>query len=569
MVSGMNGAQALVAVLKAQQTEVVFGLCGHTNVAVLAELERSPIRFVPVLHEQIASHAADAYARRKGLPGVVLTHLGPGLTNVVTGVANAALDAVPLVVLTGNVQSYFFGRHAHMETLLKEDADQASCLEPWVKRTWRVVSPDGLIPALEAAFRTSLAGRPGPVLVDIAMDVFSSAVPTGPVEPKLSLPQAPGLEPRVAAAMAAVLRDASKPVIVAGSGVNQSNGGEALLRLAELLAAPVAYSLLGKGSVPDDHPLIVGMTGFWGRPEANSATREADVVLAVGTSFSELDTSSWRPGITYQIPPTRLLHIHQDSSEIGRSYRPELSAVAESRAALTAIAEALGPGTGRKVQLSPQLQQLRQSFDEDLREAQTSDSMPIRPERVLADLRKVLPRGGILVGDTGWNKNGVGQQFPMYEPRTLLVPGGYATMGFGPSAAIGAVLAEPHRQVVALVGDGAFLTNLSVVATAVQLGIPVVWGVMNNGTYATISGMSKRHFNTDYGATFDAGKLDYPAFARSVGAQGVRIEKAADLVGTFTDALDSGRPTVIDIPCTTDAVPTTGVWDINDLFGRG
>ncbi len=564
----LSGAAALVKVLEAHGVEHVFGLCGHTNIAILAELEKSPIRFVGVHHEQMASHAADGLARRTGRPAVVLTHVGPGLTNAITGIANAALDAIPMVVVSGNIQSYFHGRHAHMETLLRADADQASALEPWCKRIWRVDRPEALVPAARAAFRTAMTGRRGPVLIDVAMDVLSDPVPETTIAPPAPLPEPPGLHAEMAERIAEMLRAAERPVIYAGGGVNQSGGSEALARVAEALGAPVAYSMMGKGAISDRHPLVVGMPGFWGRPEANAACREADVLLAVGTSFSELDTSSWRPGVSFSIPPTRLIHIHHDASEIGRSYPPALSAVADSRLALEAIAAAVGSGKRRRVELPAHLRRLRDAFEEQLSEARSSEQVPMRPERVLADLRTALPEDGVLVGDTGWNKNGVGQQFPLYCPRTLLVPGGYATMGFGPAAVLGAVLAGAPNQVVALVGDGAFLTNLSVVATAVEEKLPVVWGVMNNGTYATISGLSRRHFASEYGTTFDASRLDYAGIARAVGADGVRVERASDLVGIFRDAFAAKRPFVIDIPCTQDAVPTTGIWEINEIFPR-
>jgi acetolactate synthase I/II/III large subunit len=564
----MNGAQALTRFLERQGTRVVWGLCGHTNVAVLAALEQSSIRFVGVHHEQMASHAADGWSRVTGELGVVLTHLGPGLTNALTGVANAALDNVPMLVVSGNVQSYFFGRHAHMESTMHGDADQAESFAPFCKRVWRIDQPAALVPALEAAARTALSGVPGPVLVDVAMDVFSLLVPEEEVRPAEPPAARPGLDPAKMESILGLLEAAERPVVYAGSGVATSNAGAELRRIAERFSAPIAYSLMGKGAVPDSHPLVVGMTGLWGTPAANAACVEADVILAVGTRFAELDTSSWRPGTSFAIPPTKLIHIHVDPLEIGRSYPVEIGAVADSGVALRQLAGSVG-GSGGEIGLSPDLARMRDEFAARVVADRTSDAFPLHPARLIAGAATALGGDGILVGDTGWNKNGVGQQLEFSAPGRFVVPGGYATMGFGPAAALGTALGAPDRRTLALVGDGAFLTNISVVVTAVEEQIPVTWVVMNNGTYATISGMEKRHFGTEYGAGFDSSTLDYAAFARSVGAEGVRIEEPGRIEATIAEALDSGRPTVIDAPCGTDHVPTTGHWDINDLFARG
>lgn len=564
-----TGADALCEFLVRQDVEYVFGLCGHTNVAVLAALERSPIRFVGVHHEQMASHAADGYTRASGKVGVVLTHLGPGLTNALTGVANATLDAVPMVVISGNVQSYFFGRHAHMESTLHADADQADAFRPFCKRVWQVQRPEALVGVLDAAFRVAQSGLPGPVLVDVAMDVFSASVEVPAELDPTPIPSPPGLDDEVAERIADLLQAAERPVLYVGGGV--AAGGpaawEAVRALAEQADAPVAYSLMGKGAMPDDHPLNMGMSGLWGTPAANAACSQADLLVAIGTRFGELDTSSWRDGTTFSIPPTRLVHVHVDPNEIGRSYVPEIGAVADSGLALRSILKAF-EGRSRKVPPVPEYEEQKRTFAAEIETVQAAEQFPLHPARVLAEVNEALPENAIVVGDTGWNKNGIAQQTAIADPGALIVPGGYATMGFGPAAALGTALSDTDRAVVALVGDGAFLTNISVVVTAVEERIPVVWAVMNNGTYATISGMSRRHFASEYGASFDSSAFDYAAFARSVGAAGERVEGVGQLREMLAAAIASRVPFVLDIPCSADAVPVTGIWDINDLFAE-
>jgi acetolactate synthase I/II/III large subunit len=257
--------------------------------------------------------------------------------------------------------------------------------------------------------------------------------------------------------------------------------------------------------------------------------------------------------------------VHLDPSEIGRSYPVEVGAVAHERLALQAILAALADRSGT----APFPQELRAKladFRAEVKAARTKADFPLHPARVIADVATSLPLDAVLVGDTGWNKNGVGQQVTIDRPDRFVSPGGYATMGFGPAAALG--VAAAGIPVVALVGDGAFLANLSVVVTAVEERLPVVWAVMNNGTYATISGMQRHHFGSEYGSSFDSSTLDYSAMARSVGADGARVERADQIPELLQHALASGRPFVLDIPCSRENVPTTGSWDINDLFAQ-
>ena len=249
--------------------EVVFGLCGHTIIALLDALGKSRIRFVSTRHEQIAAHAADGYARASGKPGVLLTHLGPGLTNAATGVANAALDSIPMVVIAGDVQSYFYGRHPHQEVNLHQDADQFQIFRPFCKRVYRVDRAADLPRTLERAFHLSQAGRPGPVLVDVPMDVFSADLPVDAFARVPPVIAKSGLDPATARRIVEALATAERPVLYAGGGVISGQATRELAALADALDVPVAHTLMGKGCLPHDHPLLLGQTGFWGTPIAN------------------------------------------------------------------------------------------------------------------------------------------------------------------------------------------------------------------------------------------------------------------------------------------------------------
>src|SRR5437870_5366936 len=300
--------------------EVIFGLCGHTNIAFLDALGRSRIRFVSTRHEQVAAHAADGYARASGKPGVLLTHLGPGLTNACTGVANAALDSIPMVVIAGDVPSYYHGRHPHQEFNLHQDADQFQIYRPFCKRVYRVDRVDDLPRIMERAFHLSQSGRPGPVLVDVPMDLFSEDLAIDAFQ-QVPTPMArPTIDASVAERIVEALAAAALPILYAGGGVLSARATAELAALAEALEVPVAHTLMGKGCLRDDHPLLLGQTGFWGTPISNDKCRAADLIVAVGTRLAEANSSSWDPRFTFSIPPTRLIHIDADEAEIGRNY---------------------------------------------------------------------------------------------------------------------------------------------------------------------------------------------------------------------------------------------------------
>jgi len=568
-------ASALTEYLERLGVEVIFGLCGHTNIAFLDAIGRSRrLRFITTRHEQVAAHAADGYARASGKVGVVLTHVGPGLTNAVTGVANAALDSIPMVVIAGDVPSYYFGRHPHQEINLHLDADQFEIYRPFCKRIYRVDRPADLPRVVERAFHLAQAGRPGPVLVDVPMDLFSASLPADAFSQMPAPVARPALDAETAQRIVDVLAAAERPVIYAGGGVLAARATRELAALAEALEIPVAHSLMGKGCLREDHPLLLGMTGFWGTPIANETCRRADVILAVGTRLAETNSSSWDPRYTFAIPPTRLIHVDIDVAEIGRNFPTELGVVADAKLALGQLA-ALAQHRPRPARpgLREEIARARQAFAAHWAAQWTSDAYPLRPERILGEVRQAVPEDGFIVTDVGWNKNGVGQQFPITVPGTFITPSGLATMGFGPAAALGVKVAQPGRAVVALIGDGGFSTHLSVVPTAMEAGLAVTFVVMDNLGFGTIAGLEQAHFGWSYGCLFECEgrpyRVDYAAFARACGARGVLVERASDLRPALTAALASDLPTVIQVPMENAPTPTPGYWNINDIYPQG
>ena len=571
-------AEHLVDYLERRDVSHIFGLCGHTVVALLAALEKSPIDFVQVRHEQIASHAADAYARVKGQPSVVLSHLSPGLTNCATGVANAAMDCIPMVVIAGDIPTHYYGKHPHQEVNLHADASQYEIYRPFVKRAWRVDRADLLAEVMEKAFQLASSGQPGPVLVNVPMDIFSEQIDSSTFDRIINNTRhlvKPSIDDTTARQIVETLANAEQPVMYVGGGILLAEAADELAAFVDHMQIPVAHSLMGKGAVSDANPMVLGMTGFWGTELVNQSCLEADYIFAVGTRFKEADCSSWYPGYTFNIPGSKVIHIDIEASEIGRNYPTEIGVVADAKAALSVlnrVAREMYPDGFKQPQLVEKIATFRAAYKASILAMQTSDAFPMMPERILADVRTALPDDAIITTDVGWNKNGVGQQFDILTPGSILTPGGFATMGFGPPGAIGAKIAAPDRVVVSLVGDGGFGQNPAMLATAAARQLGVIWVVMNNNAFGTIAGLQKAHYDSTYGTVFPGQvgeeelQPNYADIANAYGVKGVRIEAAKDLLPALEKAIATCKPTVIDVAMINNPTPTTGHWNILDIY---
>lgn len=572
-------ANLLIRYLEERGVEHVFGLCGHTNIAVLSAMANSKVHFVNVRHEQIAAHAADGYARATGKASVVLTHLSPGLTNAATGVANAALDCIPMVVIAGDVPTHYFGKHPHQEVNLHADASQHEIYRPFVKRAWRVDRPDLFPEIIEKAFILAESGQPGPVLVDVPMDVFSAEIDAALFDRLRHNTKAlrpPSIDEETAATIVRTLGAAKSPLLYVGGGIALARATAELEAFVDHMSIPVAHSLMGKGMLRDDHPFTLGMTGFWGTKFINDKCLGADWVLGLGTRFKEADCSSWYPDYTFNFPPSKLIHIDIEPSEIGRNFATEIGVVADLKQALTMmlkVARDVYPDGLKNPDLAAEIAAYRREFKASNTEMETSDAFPMMPERILADVRAAMPSDAFLTTDVGWNKNGVGQQFPIFTAGTVVTPGGYATMGFGPPAALGVKMAHPDRVVISMVGDGGFGQNPAMLATAVDEGLAVVWVVMNNNAFGTIAGLQKAHYGLTYGTTFpkhgDECLPNYADIAKAYGVEAVRVRAAADFRPALEAAIASGRPAVVEVAMVNNPTPTSGHWNILDIYSPG
>lgn len=571
-------SEQMVNYLQRRGVEYVFGLCGHTVIAFLDALSRSSsVKYVSFRNEQLAAMAADGYARIKKKAGVVMCHLGPGIANTVTGVANASFDSIPMVVIAGDVPRYYFGKHPHQEVNLHADAAQYEILKPIVKRAWRVDDPEAMPEILDKAFRMAESGRPGPVLISVPMDVFSEEVEEDLfARTYLDRHQTikPALAPKAAKAIAQKLVEAKNPVIHAGGGILLAGASKELQDLVEFLDIPVSRTLMGQGCMSDTHPLMLGQTGFWGLEFTHKFTANADVLLGLGTRFAEADSSSWYPGVTFDMRKTEFLQIDIDPTEIGRNYPVSIGAAADLKEALAQIleeAEKLCPEGIKRPELREMIKKNRTLFRESNIAISEDGRFPMTPQRILKDVKETIPENTIIFTDVGWNKNGVAQQFDITLPGTIHHSSGLATMGFGASALLGGKLAAPDKVVITLVGDGGFGINPSSLATAVEQGIAVIWIVMNNSAFGTIAGLEYSNYKTKFGTVFTTpdGKPYSPNWAevaKAYGVDAIRIDSAEAFKPALEQALASNRPFLLDVPMENIGVPTPGCWNINDIY---
>src|SRR5579863_7109489 len=572
-----TGAACIADFLIQQRVPYVFGLCGHGILGLLDGLfdRQHQIQTISVHHESVAAFMADAYFRVTKKPVATYTSCGPGSTNLIVAVAGAFADSSAMLNITGNVPTGQWNRGPFQETGKYFQGDFVNVIRPYVKRSFQPTRPDMLPLALRQAFALMTNGRPGPVNIDVPLNVFVEPVDESASQQDNHWPAAdwtrPAPDPAAVGEVARLLQRASRPVIVAGHGVELSGAEPELLMLAEALRIPVATTPFGKGVIDPRHSLSLGPTGRNGSYMANAACRNADVILALGTRFDDRATSAWLPGFTYSIPPSKLIHVDIDATEIGRNFRPEIGVISDAKLFLQELLAAnRAECTQDRGAWLARIAGWRKRWDAATVPPRTSDAVPIRPERAVAELRKVVPADGIVLADVGIHHNWLVSEYEAWKTRTFLQTWGFASMGFAVAGALGAKLAAPDQPVVALCGDGAFMMNASAVLTAVEYQIPVVWLVWNNFGYCAIRDQQRGYFGNDrelatsftdvHGNLFSA---DYAMMARSMGAAGETVQKPADLAPRLEAAIASGLPTVLDVRIDREVRPlATGSWDL-------
>lgn len=570
-----KGAAYIADFLVQQKVPYIFGVCGHGILGLLDGLfdRRDEIKTISVHHESAAGFMAEAYFRITRKPAATYTSCGPGSANLILAIAAAFADSSAMLNITGNVPTGQWNRGPFQETGRYFQGDFVNVLRPYVKRSFQPTRADMLPLALRQAFALMTNGRPGPVNIDVPLNVFVEPVDENAAQRDKDWPLTehcrPAADPAAVEEALRLLQGAERPVIVVGHGIELSDAEPELLAFAERFRIPVATTPFGKGVFDPRHSLSLGTTGRNGSYPANAACRNADVILALGTRFDDRATSAWLPGFTYNIPPTKLIHVDIDPTEIGRNFQPTLGIVSDARLMLQQLLASPSTTNHHDAWLD-RIAGWRKRWDAATIPPRSSDAVPIRPERAVAELRKAVPEDGIVLCDVGAHHNWLVAEYEAWKPRTFLQTWGFASMGFAVAGSVGAKLAAPDQPVVALCGDGAFMMNSTAVLTAVEYQIPVVWVVWNNFGYGSIRDQQRGYFGkgreiavsfTDpNGNLFSA---DYAMMARSMGADGYTVEKPADLAPQLEAAIRSGRPTVLDVRIDREVRPlATGSWDL-------
>mgnify|MGYP003878111107 CR=1 FL=1 len=536
----MSGAKALIESLKREKVKVIFGIPGGAILPVYDVLYAdSDIKHILMRHEQCAAHAADGYARASGQIGVCMSTSGPGATNLVTGIANAYMDSSPIVAITGQVPRPLIGKDAFQET------DIIGITTPITKCNFQIRSAAEIPKTVKMAFYIASTGRRGPVLIDLPRDVqmeeaeicFDDKVEFRGYKPVYD-PHPLQIERAVE-----LLIQAEKPVIVAGGGVIASNACQELVALAELLLAPVATTLMGKGVIPENHPLSVGMLGMHGTVAANYLVQDADVLLAVGMRFSDRSTGN----IKTFCPNGKIIHIDIDSAEIGKNIKPHVPIAADAKRSLQAIYSRLVEKFSRKERSAwlSRVQEFKR-MHEDLIKANSGDG--VKPPALMAEMRNILPNNAIIATEVGQNQMWAALYLKAYKPRTFISSGGLGTMGFGFPAALGAKVACPDAPVVDVAGDGSFLMTEQDLATSIAWNIPVIVVILNNSVLGMVAQWQRLFYGRKYSAVELKGIPDFVKLAEAYGAEGVRAQSIEEFRSALKTALNSDVTTVIDVP---------------------
>jgi len=574
--SRMKGAEVITEYLIKQKIPYVFGICGHGNVGMLDALydARDQIKLVSPRHEQVAAHMADAYFRVRHEPVATLTSCGPGSCNIVMPLALAISDSSALLAITANVPTSQFNRSPFQEINKHFQADFPSIIRPVVKRSFQPTRVDMLPLALRQAMTTMLAGRPGPVNLDVPFNVFQEEddVEVPAAAPPLNA-QRSGAAPEEISAAADLLLAAQRPVMFVGHGVTLSEASKELTELAHRLGVPVISSPNGFGCLDMTDPLSLGFIGRNGCYAANEAGRRADVVMAIGARFDDRSASSWLPGYSWNFPQTKLIHVDLDPAELGRNYPPDLGILSDARTFLRQLLAEIEPRAPRLDAMAAWHEDIRkwqQSWDAFVKPNFEIHASPIRPERIVADCQVVLPDDAILACDVGVNHNWYMQFWKARRPQTMLNSWGFSGMGFGAAGALGAKLAAPDRPCVAIAGDGCFAMVPHVLCTAVEYDIPVVWVIWNNFGWVSIRDIQLGMFQRrELGTMFHSGanktpyNPDFAAWARASGVDALTVKRSEDFKDALEHAVKSNKPFLLDVHVDAEIrPPATGAWQL-------
>ena len=524
----MKATELLVRCLENEGVRYIFGVPGEEIMDLLDSLRDSTITFVPTRHEQGAAFMADVYGRLSGKAGVCLSTLGPGATNLMTGVADATMDHSPVVALTGQVS---LGR---MHKEFHQCLDLETLFRPITKWSAQIKKAETIPEAVRKAFTVAQTEKPGATHLDLPEDIAKMDVDEEPLqEPGLSPPSVP-LACQLERA-AQLISTARYPLVVAGNGVARAGASAALVRFAEALNLPVATTFMAKGTIPSGHPLALGVIGLQSRDSVSWWLDRADVVVAVGYDLVEYAPARWNPR-----RDKKIVHLDLSPAEVDAAYTVVVEVIGDLSPSLSALSMRATPSQA----VCPWT--LREALVTELAEGHRDQSFPVKPQRLLYELRVAMATEDILISDVGAHKLWIARLYPCERPNTCIISNGFASMGIALPGAVAAKLLSPHRKVAAVTGDGGFLMNSQELETAVRLGLALVTVICNDGGYGLIRWKQQTRFGREAFVNF--GNPDFVRYAESFGARGYRVEAADDLPYVLQEAFVQKGPVVIDCP---------------------
>jgi len=523
----MKAAALFVKCLENEGVEYIFGIPGEENLDVMDALLDSPIKFITTRHEQGAAFMADVYGRLTGKAGVCLATLGPGATNLITGVADANLDHAPLVAIAGQASTQRLHKESH------QVLDLELMFQSITKYSSRVLTPDVISEVVRKAFKVAQTEKTGACFIEFPENIAEMEVEDVPLPVKHPHPPEPPGE-RVEAA-AALISEAKNPIILAGNGVVRGRAWKQLADFAERLRIPVANTFMAKGVIPFKHPMALGSAGLQANDYISCGFNKADVIISIGFDLVEYHPYLWHP-----TKDRTIIHIDQSPAEVDAHYPVEVGVIGDIKHALLRIMEVASPNTGNAMRA------LRDALIEDMNQHKDSTDVPVKPQKIIWDLRTAMALEDIAISDVGAHKMWMSRMFRCEFPNTCIISNGFASMGIAVPGAIGAKLALPDRKVVAVTGDAGFLMNSQEIETAMRLKIPFVILIWSDSAYGLIEWKQMNQFGRPSNIKFT--NPDFVKYAESFGAKGYRIEKAEDLLPILKTALADNTVSVIDCP---------------------
>jgi acetolactate synthase-1/2/3 large subunit len=552
-----KGSDLLMKCLHELDVEYVFGMGGHGNLATCDGLYKAQnwIKSIIVHDESVGASAAGGYFKATGKPGVLVVTNGPGMMQAIPGLVEQAMENSALIVICGDIPTAQWGYGAEEELDIHMDADQTSLYRGFAKRIFHLNSPEQIPLTVARAYNTAVSGRTGVVLINFPVDVQSKSISFELLNRDYRLKQHLCIEkPRGnkdgVAKAAKLLIEAERPAMVCGVGAVISDAWKEVEEIAELLDMPVGSAYMGQGIMGGNHPYYAGRVGGWGNRYANQATREADVVITLGNRFDEDETGAWDLGDTYSFPESKLIHVHIDPREIGKIYPTEVGIHGDPKCVLQdiiAIIKESGKhferGTKEKIAFA------KEEYFREMSEYRDSDSIPINPHRFVKELEEVFPEDGIQVGAAICARN----YYCHDHAKSAYYGYGMGLIGTTLAQALGFAVGCPDKKIVSVEGDGGFLIHSSLLATAAEYSLPVVWIVVNNSSYGTVWGLQRQYFENRSVLTefkYDNGEVyvpDYAKMAEAYRVKGIRVERPEEIKPALQEAIAYNGPCLIDI----------------------